>query len=141
VKDVPFKVASLGYGVIFEGMMHYTFKFTFILDVKLYAMEFTFYNESYNIYPGDYLEEGKLLYLPLDFFFGYLYSVKIETIHINGAGAGKFTQSYSEWQAGDTGKMKMHQIAMSDKDFKDDHPNYHPEWGIKFWPIEFTFFH
>ena len=138
--DPPPNEPPLGYQLpIFKGMMHYTLKVNFILDLDLYEIEFASFNDFYGFYPEGY-EFESIPYLPLVFYaYGWVSSCEFGSIHFNGAGTGEFLESYDGWEVDDSAKVKVHEISMFDKDFKPDHPKDYGEFG--FWPVEFIFFH
>jgi len=133
VDGVPFHMT---YGdpvgpLIFEGMMHYTFRWNMIIDLDLY--------------PPILKSDGKILYAPLILYinpvmFPELFNsvVAIGNIHFNGAGTGVFKADYGGWLNGESAKVKVNEVGL----VKDFDPDKHPvmeDYG--FWPVEFSFFH
>ena len=153
VTDVPFKISRwFGANVIFEGMMHYTWRFNFILDLDLYFDELVYLNndirlgrgrKGFGFYPKDELNPSIVQYMPYFIYaFGWTWlSCEVVSVHVNGAGEGEFTQPYDGWLAGDSAKVKINMVGMEDKDFEWGHPNYYGEPYNSFWPVEFIFFH
>lgn len=132
VTDVPFIVRLDGVGFIFEGFMHYTFRFRFILDL------------NHPDYPDCLIDDdGNIIYAPFaayvfSWYWNEVYlSTEIVSFHVNGAGTGEFTQSYNGWNEGDFSKVKINIVGMT-KDFEIGHPNFH---DFVFSPVDFIFFH